>query len=554
MQSDHYDVIIIGTGPGGATLASRLAPTGKRILMLERGDYLKREQANWDTAAVFNEGRYKAGETWFDSAGKPFSPMVHYVVGGNSKVYGSALVRMRREDFGELRHAEGVSPAWPLSYDAFDSYYLEAERLYAVHGRRGQDPSEPNKIDPFPHPPVEHEPRMAQLEAELAGQGLKPFHLPLGIYLDQKPGTPDAAPHSACIRCSAFDGFPCLTNGKADAQIACVDPTLRLHPNVTMLTGAYVSKLETDGQGRSVRSVHVIRDGNDERYSADVVVVACGALNSALLMLRSANGTHPNGLANASDQVGRNYMRHNQSVLLALSRERNDTVFQKTLALSDFYFGTAEWPHPMGFVQMCGKLHGTHLRGEVLPSWLEFLSNMPFEAVAHHALDFWLSSEDLPDPDNRVTLGSDGKVTLALTPNNSQAHVRLRAAFEAKLRATNMHGVFGRSVFLHKTIPIEGVSHQAGTMRFGTDPRSSVLDVNCRTHEIDNLYVADSSFFPSIGAVNPTLTIIANALRVADHLKTRLGADRSTTLLEAGIERHATVDEERRAGHVVGVV
>ena len=553
VTSDHYDVIVIGSGPGGATLASRLAPSGKRILILERGDYLKREQANWDTAAVFNEGRYKADETWFDSAGKPFSPMVHYVVGGNSKVYGAALVRMRREDFGELRHAGGVSPAWPLGYEAFDRYYLEAELLYAVHGRRGEDPSEPNTADPFPHVPVAHEPRIAQLANDLARQGLKPFHLPLGVYLDQKPGTSEPEPHSPCIRCAAFDGFPCLTNGKADAQIACIDPTLRLHPNVALLTGAYVSKLETDGQGRTISAVHVTRGDVDERYSADIVVVACGALNSALLFLRSANGPHPNGLANRSDQVGRNYMRHNQSVLLALSRERNDTIFQKTLALSDFYFGTKDWPHPMGFVQMCGKLHGTHLRGEVLPSWLEFLSNVPFEIVAHHALDFWLSSEDLPDPDNRVTLDRDGKVTLALTPNNSEAHVRLRAALETAMRSTGKPGFSGRSVFLHKTIPIAGVSHQAGTMRFGTDPRSSVLDVDCRAHEINNLYVTDSSFFPAVGAVNPTLTIIANALRVADHIEARLGGG-SASLCESGIERHAAVDEERRAGHVVGLV
>ena len=520
--SDRYDVIIIGSGPGGATLASRLAPTGKRILILERGDYLKREQANWDTAAVFNRNRYKADERWLDRAGKPFQPMHHYHVGGNSKVYGAALVRMRREDFSELRHAEGVSPAWPLPYEAFDRYYLDAERLYYVHGRRGEDPSEPNGADPFPHEEVRHEPRLARLHEGLASQGFKPFHLPLGVLLDQKPGSPEAEPHSACIRCSAFDGFPCLTNGKADAQVSCIDPTLRLHRNVTLLTGAYASRLETDASGREVRSVHVTREGREERYSADVVVVACGALNSALLLLRSDCGAHPQGLANGSGQVGRNYMRHNQSVLIALSRERNDTVFQKTLAMADFYFGTPEWPHPMGFVQMCGKLHGTHLRGEVLPWWLEFLSNLPFEAMAHRTLDFWLSSEDLPDPENRVTIERDGQVRLALRPNNEEAHVRLRRALKAALRASTPHAW----AFAHKTIPVAGVSHQAGTLRFGSDPRLSVLDVNCRSHEVENLYVTDGSFFPSIGAVNPTLTIIANALRVADHIARRLGATR----------------------------
>ncbi len=520
MHQDHYDVIVIGSGPGGATVAQRLAPTGKRILILERGDYLKREQQNWDTAAVFNQGRYKAKETWYDADGKSFAPMVHYVVGGNSKVYGAALVRPRREDFGVLRHhGGGVSPAWPIDYDDLDSYFLEAERLYHVHGTRGEDPSEPNSEAPFPFPQVEHEPRLAALHEVLANQGLKPFHLPLGILLDQKPGTGAATPQSPCIRCAAFDGFPCLTNGKADSQIISIDPMIRGQRNVELLTGAYVSKLETDASGRTVTGVHVTRDGAEERYSADVVVVACGAINSALLMLRSAGGVHADGLANGSGHVGRNYMRHNNSVLIALTRERNDTIFQKTLGLADFYFGNESFPHPMGFVQMCGKVHGTHLRGEVLPSWLEFLSNMPFEAVAHHALDFWLSSEDLPDAENRVTLERDGKVRLALTPNNLEAHRQLRAATKAALRP-----LASRMLFVHKDIPIEGVSHQAGTLRFGTDPRASVLDVNCKAHELDNLYVTDAGFFPSVGAVNPTLTIIANALRVADHLKERLGA------------------------------
>ncbi len=520
MHQDHYDVIVIGSGPGGATVAQRLAPTGKRILVLERGGYLKREQQNWDTAAVFNQGRYKAKETWHGADGKPFSPMVHYVVGGNSKVYGAALVRPRREDFGVVRHHEGgISPAWPIDYGDLDAYFLEAERLYHVHGQRGEDPSEPNAEAPFPFPRVEHEPRLAALHEGLAKQGLRPFHLPLGILLDQKPGTGDAEPHSPCIRCAAFDGFPCLTNGKADSQIVSIDPMVRFDRNVELLTDAYVSKLETDASGRTVTAVHVTRGGAEERYSADIVVVACGAINSALLMLRSAGGAHPDGLANGSGHVGRNYMRHNNSVLIALTRERNETVFQKTLGLADFYFGNADFPHPMGFVQMCGKVHGTHLRGEVLPSWLEFLSNMPFEAVAHHALDFWLSSEDLPDADNRVTLGRDGKVTLALTPNNLEAHRQLRAATKAALRP-----LAPRMLFVHKDIPIEGVSHQAGTLRFGTDPRASVLNVNCKAHEVDNLYVTDAGFFPSVGAVNPTLTIIANALRVADHLKERLGA------------------------------
>ena len=545
MASDHYDVIVIGSGPGGGALAQKLAPTGKRILILERGDYLKREIDNWSVKAVFGENRYRASETWLDSAGKPFNPSLHYFVGGNSKVYGSALVRMRREDFGVLPHSTGVSPAWPLGYDTFDPYYLEAEALFHVHGRRGEDPNEPNASEPFPHPAVEHEPRIAQLSDALTRQGLRPFHLPLGILLDQKPdGSGLPTPGSACIRCAAFDGFPCLTNGKADAQIVCIDPMLACYPNVTLLTGANVTTLDTDPSGRTVTGVNVLREGVRERYSADIVVVACGALSSALLLLRSAGGAHPDGLANSSDQVGRNYMRHIQSVLIALSRQRNDTVFQKTLALTDYYFGTKDWPHPMGLVQMCGKVHGEQLRGEALPGWLNAAPSLPpFNVLANHALDFWLSSEDLPDPDNRVTLGRDGKVSLALTDSNTIAHTKLRAALESALDATNEGGTLtGRSFYFGKPIGVDGVSHQAGTLRFGTDPRTSVLDTDCKAHDLDNLYVADSSVFPSVGAMNPTLTIVANALRVADVIAARLAAPLPAGR-EAGVERHAAVHE-----------
>ena len=525
MPTDHYDVIVIGSGPGGGTLASRLAPTDKRILVLERGDYLKREAANWDIKAVFGEGRYRSKETWFDKAGKPFNPGIHYYVGGNSKVYGSALVRLRREDFGVLRHSTGISPAWPIGYDDLDPYYLEAEALYHVHGQRGEDPSEPNATKPFPYPRVEHEPHIAKLSDAWARQGLNPIHLPLGILLDQKPGTGEPTAKSACVRCGAFDGFPCLVNAKADSQICCVDPMLEDYANVTLLTGAHVDRLETDASGRTITGVAVTREGRPERYSADIVVVACGALNSALLMLRSANAAHPDGLANASDQVGRNYMRHIQSVMLCVSKQRNDTVFQKTLATTDFYFGTPEWAYPMGFVQMCGKVHGEQVRGQSLPNWLKFLPNVPFEMLAHHAIDLWLSSEDLPEPENRITLARDGKVTLALNDTNMIAHEKLIARTEAMMRATNeTHTLADRSVFFKKLIEIDGVSHQAGTLRFGTDPRDSVLDTNCKTHQIDNLYVTDSSFFPSVGAMNPTLTIVANALRVGDHLVARLGA------------------------------
>jgi choline dehydrogenase-like flavoprotein len=519
MPDTHYDVIIVGSGPGGGAVAHALAPTGKRILMLERGGYLPRSRANWDAQAVFVDGVYQVDETWFSSAGKGFRPGLHRYVGGNSKVYGAALFRLRERDFDEIVHADGISPAWPLKYAAFEPWYGAAERLFHVHGRRGEDPTEPPAADPFPHPPVSHESAIRKLDASLRDQGLRPFHLPLGILLDEQPDG-QATPTSVCIRCDAFDGFPCLLNGKADAQVICIDPTLAAWPNFELRTGAYVHKLHTDPSGRRVAGVEVHPAGGEAvTYTADTVVVACGALSSALLLLRSANDKHPDGLANGSGQVGRNYIRHNQSVLMALMAEPNDTVFQKTLAVSDYYFGADDWDYPLGLIQMCATSHGAQVRGEALPAWLEWAPRMPFTEMARHAMDFWLSSEDLPRPENRVAYDGE-RVILDVFENNMEAHRRLRRKLEHLLKAAGSRSLLmERSLYLGKDIAIGGTAHQAGTARFGTDPATSVLDLDCRAHEVENLYLADASFFPSIGAVNPTLTIIANALRVADIIR-----------------------------------
>lgn len=520
MADNRYDVIVIGSGPGGASLAHKLAPTGKRILLLERGDYLPRSRANWDSQTVFVEGAYQAKETWYGRDGREFHPGLHYYVGGNSKVYGAALLRLRERDFEEIQHKDGLSPAWPLKYEVFEPYYAEAERLFHVHGQRGEDPTEPPASGPFPHPPVSHEPCIQSLNDTLREEGLHPFHLPLGILLDEMDGRP--TPTSICIRCDAFDGFPCLLNGKADAQVMCVDPALRDNSNLTLLTGAYVSKLETDAAGRTITDVVVARHGVEERYSADIVVVACGALSSALLLLRSSNDKHPKGLANTSNQVGRNYMRHNQSILMALMPKRNDTVFQKTLAVADYYAGSDDWDYPLGLIQMCAATHGAQIRGEVLPEWLEWLPKMPFEEMARHSMDFWLSSEDLPRPENRIFY--DGaKVILDITEGDLEAHHRLRKKLQEMLSRAGAHPVLmDHKLYFGQDVPIGGTAHQAGTARFGTDPATSVLDINCKAHDVENLYIVDASFFPSIGAVNPTLTIIANALKVADVIRKRL--------------------------------
>jgi choline dehydrogenase-like flavoprotein len=520
MNEQHYDVIIIGSGAGGATLALSLAPTGKRILVLERGGFLRREQDNWDPEAVFVRAKYQADEVWHDQHGKAFHPGIHYYVGGNTKFYGAALFRLREADFGEIAHYGGTSPAWPISYADMEPYYCAAERLYHVHGTAGIDPTEPPRSHPYAYRAVSHEPAVARLAEGLAREGLHPFPLPLGILLDEdERGQPTR--DSPCIRCSAFDGFPCMVNAKADAHIVCMEPALRF-PNVSLLTDAYVSTLQTDTGGRRVNRVNVQRRGRAEIYSADIVVVACGAINSAALLLRSACPQHPNGLANGSDVVGRHYMRHNNSAFMALSRHRNDTVFQKTLALNDYYANAPDSRFPLGHIQMLGKSHGGTIKGE-MPRWIPIKPDFLLEEMAEHAVDFWLTSEDLPDPENRVTLAADGSIVLACTPNNMEAHVRLRDKLEAMLDAMELHPhLLERRVYLGQDIPIGGTAHQNGTIRFGTDPRTSALDTNCKAHELDNLYVVDGSFFVSCGAVNPSLTIMANALRVGEHLRARL--------------------------------
>jgi len=520
VDENSYDVIIVGSGPGGGTMAWRLAQTGKRVLILERGDYLPRERENWDSRSVFIDARYQAPETWYGADGKSFHPGLHYFVGGNSKVYGAVLLRLRERDFEEIEHPDGTSPAWPVKYAEFEPYYQAAEELYHVHGLRGEDPTEPPAPRGYAYPPLTHEPRIQQLFDGLKAEGHHPFHLPVGVLLDEKDGK--ALPHSPCIRCNAFDGYPCLTNGKADAQIICVDPALRAHPNLTLLTGTYVVRLNTDSGGRRISGVEVVRDGETVCYRAEVVVVACGALSSALLMLRSANADHPQGLANASGLVGRNYMRHNNSVLMAVSRTPNPTKFQKTLGLNDFYFSADDWPYPLGHIQMVGKSDAVQIRGEGLPGFLQWFPERPFEWIAEHALDFWLTSEDLPRHENRIFYDGD-RVRLDLTQTNLEAHERLKAKLRQLCDKLDLHPhLFERSLYLGQNIPIGGTAHQAGTLVFGTDPRASVLDTNCKAHDIDNLYVTDASFFPSIGAVNPTLTIIANALRVGDHIAARL--------------------------------
>jgi len=522
-----YDVIIIGSGAGGATLAYRLAPSGKNILVLERGERLPRESDNWNPTALFKDGAYKTHEQWVDKDGEAFEPSTYYRVGGNTKVYGAALMRMREEDFGTVEHYDGVSPAWPISYDRLEPYYTEAERLYHVHGEAGTDPTAPPRSAPYPYAPVPHDDRIERLARDLEGLGHHPFPLPVGVRLNE-----DEDPEGSfllrelyrAIGHEAFDGYPDLTGMKADAETICLEPALE-HDNVTLRTGAYAERLATDASGREVTEVVVQTEQGTERVAGDVIVSSCGAINSAALLLRSANDAHPHGLANRSDQVGRNYMAHNNAAMLALSKEPNPTRFQKTLGLNDFYFGAEDTDYPLGHIQLLGKSNAVQLSTEAP----RLTPSMALDTMADHALDFWLTTEDLPDPDNRVRVDDDGQIHLEYTPNNTTPHEELQGKLKGMLdRLGCQDRLIPCSFYLGKDIPLAGVAHQVGTCRFGTDPEASVLDEHCKAHALDNLYVVDGSFFASNTGVNPALTIMANALRVGDHLLDRLDVDRSS--------------------------
>jgi choline dehydrogenase-like flavoprotein len=505
--SEHQaDIVIVGSGAGGGTLAYALRDAGWRVLLLERGGFLPQEPENWSPEAVFLENRYKAAERWYDAAGAPFAPGVHYVVGGNTKVYGAALPRLRREDFGDILHAEGVSPAWPIAYEDLEPWYAAAERLYWVHGEAGHDPTDPPRSGPFPFAAMPADPYMAELAEKLRGQGLHPAPLPVG--LDYRPG-------GRCVRCRTCDAFPCRVLAKGDADVCAVRPALASEA-VELWTGAFARRLLTDGRGRRVVAVEVVRGGETTTVATDLVVVAGGAVNSAALLLRSANGQHPRGLANSSDQVGRNYMVHNNTVLVAVDpRRRNPTVFQKTISLNDYYLAGAEpgFPYPMGNLQPVGKIQAAMLAGAVPAVPRPLLGG-----VAARSVDWWVMSEDLPDPENRVVLRPDGGIEIRWRPNNLRAHRRLLGAAKRMLRRA------GYPILLDRTMGIATNSHQCGTLCFGDDPARSVLDPLGRAHDLDNLYVVDGSFFPSATAVNPALTIAAQALRVADHLRRRYGA------------------------------
>ena len=489
------DIVIVGSGMGGGTLAYALRHRGAKVLIVERGGYLPREPENWSPTAVFADLRYKTTEHFLDGKGTPFRPGIFYGVGGNTKTYGAALPRLRREDFEAIETSEGVSPAWPITYDELEPYYAEAERLYGVHGAAGIDPTEPTRSTDFPLPPVPHEPVIAEIADNFEHQGLHPFPLPLGI---------DIREGGACIRCRTCDGFPCQVLAKSDAEVSVVRPALE-SPDVTLMTNARAIWLRTDPTGRRVTGLEIDHEGQRRMVVATTYVLAASAINSIALLLRSASDKHPKGLANASGLLGRGLMKHLNTAVMSVRPKTNPTVFQKTMAINDWYFGSADGTLPAGNVQMLGKLQAGMLAMSV-----PFVPHRALAEIAARSVDWLCMSEDLPDPNNRVTLDAAGQIVMAWKPNNTRAHKLLVKTLSTAIRRA------GYPIIQSRAFDYGMIAHQCGTARMGTDPATSVLDPLCRTNDVDNLFVVDSSFMPSSGAQNPALTIAAQALRVAD--------------------------------------
>ena len=520
-MTQHYDIVIVGSGAGGASLAQRLAPTGKSILILERGQHLPRENENWSPKAVFVDRRYRTRDQWWDKQGHPFTPNTHYWVGGNTSFYGAALFRLRNRDFESTMHPGGLSPEWPIRLSDLAPYYDEAEKLWQVHGKRGEDPTENGDEPPYAYEAVRDDPGVAQLRAHWQAQGWKPFSLPLGVVLDQ-----DRPLTTKCIKCKTCGGYPCLLKAKADARTLAVEPLLDL-PNVTLLTGRLAKRIETTPDGKTATGVVCQTVDGEERWTGDIVVVAAGAANTAVLLLASANPAHPDGLANGSGQVGRNYMFHTLTAMVSLTSAHVDVTFPKTMAVNDFYWKDPRggFDLPMGHIQLLEYMSGQTLEGQVA-DWIPpaLVPDALAEGMAERMLSMLVISEDLPLPDNRVRLSNDGRIHLDYEHNNLDGHERLVKTLKESLDgfADHAHPLSQRHFQFDSLLPLYGTAHQAGTVRFGTDPASSVLDPWCKAHELDNLYVVDSSFFVTSAAVNPTLTIVANAMRIGDHLKERL--------------------------------
>jgi choline dehydrogenase-like flavoprotein len=496
----EVDVVVIGSGMGGATFAAGLAPSGARIVILERGERLLHSAEARDPRAIFQRGHFRPEESWYDAAGEPFNPGNYYYVGGNTKLYGAVLLRYRAEDFRPIEYAEGATPGWPFAYEELEPWYCRAETLYQARGALGEDPTEPPHSKPYPYPPVPDEAAIADLRIRLKRVGLHPFSLPLGVDIETwlKDGK------------TPWDAFPNTSSGKMDAE-TCGLATALKYENVSLETGARVLRLETDSAGKQIVSVVYQKNGETLRLNPKVVALAAGAVNSALLLLASANGPMPDGLANRSDQVGRHFMNHNLSFALAIHPFRiNDSVYQKTIGFNDFYFDDGRGGPPLGSVQLVGKISAAILKSE-----LRRAPEAALGLLTRRTFDFLFMSEDLPSRESRVRLDGS-RIVLDWRRSNIAAQNGLLNRMRELLKEA------GFPIVLIKHYDRRTPSHQCGTIRMGSDPAKAAVDPDCRAYDHPNLFVVDASVLPTSGAVNPSLTVAALALRAAERVRADL--------------------------------
>jgi choline dehydrogenase-like flavoprotein len=477
MRTDRYDLVIIGSGAGGGTIAHALADSPARVLILERGDFVPQEPENWNPEAVWKHLRYQAGERWLTDKGQEFRPYTHYNVGGNTKFWGSVLYRLRREDFQALEHMDGVSPAWPIDYDTLAPYYDRAERLYHVHGEAGTDPTEPPR-GAFPYAPIPHSDGMAAIVDQLRRQGLHPSSLPLGI-------------RDGCVLCNTCNSFACQIHAKSDAEVCCVRPA-RERQNVELWTNAYATRLLTNASGGTIAAEV---DGGTRRSNHPVCILV---QHRSAALTRPANDKHHW----TGSRIGRRYMAHLATMMQGFHPFRkNASVFQKTVAINDFYLRGPDAPYPLGQIQSQGAPR--RVAQTVVPQ-------PPLSARLVGARGRLAAMSDLERRQPHHG-GSHRRIRLNYRPNTLELHL-------VKETRRILHRL-GFWVVITHSHGSKNTTHQCGTLVFGADPRHSVLDLHCRAHDVENLFVVDASFFPSAAAVNPGLTIIAQALRVATTLR-----------------------------------
>ncbi|WP_269583285.1 GMC oxidoreductase [Roseibium sp. Sym1] len=494
-MSNAPDIVIIGSGMGGATLAAGLAPSGANILILERGERIPDDAPARDPWRIYTNSAFRSAETWLDADGTPFEPGNYYNVGGNSKLYGAVLIRYRKEDFDTLEHFDGVSPAWPFAYEELSPWYDAAEQLFQVRGDAASDATEPPHGRPYPFPPVPDEEPIRLARHRLEQAGVKPFSLPLGVDIDRwlEAGR------------TGWDGYPDLRCGKMDAETCPLEAALA-HDNVRLVTGAEVTGLRKGDRSGRIEEVAYRKDGEEIVLTPGVVALCAGAVQSAALLLRS-------GIANGSDYVGRCFMNHNATAMIAIDpRFRNTAVYQKTFGINAWYLDDGEAGRPLGNVQLLGRV-----TPDILKIQVPHLPRFAARWISGHALDLYLISEDLPDPESRVVL-KDGKVQLIWRRSNMTAHDKLVARTRKTLRRAGFPLVLTR--LFDGRVP----SHQCGTVRMGNDPATSVLGPDCRSWDHPNLFVTDAGALPTSAAVNPALTVAALALRTAETIQKDLAA------------------------------